>query len=160
MFHRSFNTIFVILLGTIGSAHCTQQQGIEWASATLNVLPGGKMSIMATPGFNNLFVAYLMYNLFKQSVIKCVAECRANGVDPYQYFDDGLDMAFWDCVQDCIDEGFGLDLSEPGDKDFELVGEDKIILEKDKAVCNAPMYDNTVTCGSGFTINQELSVSD
>ena len=158
MVHRSLTTVFIVFFSIGNSAHCVQQQGVGWDSAAINVMPGGRLSIVATPSFNNLFIAYLMYNVFKQSMIKCIAECKANGVDPYQYFDEGMDNAFWVCVQECVDNDFGIDLSEPGDTEFEI--EDKIILEKDKVVCSAPMYDNTVTCGSGFTIDQELSVSD
>ena len=122
--------------------------------ATVEITAGGKLQVQASEGFHNLMLTYMLYNMFRRALELCVRDCIQNNINPKIYFDFTIDEAFKECIQDFIDESF-VKSDFDGDPGFAGQGEEAILAE--------PMYDVAMTTGargSGYTIEQELSVPD
>ncbi len=97
-------------------AFAAQEGPIEFGSATISIEPGGNLTIQAQQGFHNLMLTYILYNMFRNSLVLCIQECRKNHIDPRIYFDFTMDEAFKESIQDFVDESFAF---ESADEDYD-----------------------------------------
>lgn len=131
-------------------AFAAQQEGpIEFGSAKVALAAGGKLVVEAMPGFHSLMLSYILFNMFKRSLMYCVRDCKKHGINPKVYFDFTVDEGFKECIQDFIDKEFDFEIVMDSDPGFE--------------VSEIETMDHTMThggIGSCFTVNQELAMPD
>lgn len=143
--------ICIVSLLVCEQAYPEEQTGpLGFGSAKIEIAAGGKLVIEAMPGFHSLMLSYLLFNMFKRSLMLCVQDCKKHGVNPKVYFDFSMDEGFKECIQEFIDSEFDLEIVSGEDKGFEFGSEID------------PM-DLTMThggIGSCFTVEQELSRPD